>query len=76
MWGLAEFCLLSGLLVMPGYSVKVSPPQLVELLWSKYTGDKHSVYLQHILACNRSDSFFVTIQKRKKKGGEKVQENQ
>lgn len=61
MWGLAELCLLSGLLVMPGRSVKVSPQQLVELLWFEYIGGKHSVYLQRILACNRSDYFFVTI---------------
>lgn len=73
-WGLAELCLLSGLLVMPGHSVKVFPQQLVELLWSEYTGDKHSVYLQHILACNRSDYIFVMIQKRKRKE-KKVQEN-
>lgn len=63
MWGLAEVCLLSVLLVMPRHSVEVSPQQLVELLWSEYIGDKHSVYHQHILVCNRSDYLFVMVQK-------------
>lgn len=63
---------LWALLVMPRHNVKVSPQQLVELLCSECIGDKHSVYLQHILACNRSDYFLLVIQERKKSAGELV----
>lgn len=58
--------LLSRLLVMRAHSVKMSPEQLVELLWSECIGGKQSAYLHQISTCSRSDYFFfVTGPKRK-----------
>lgn len=48
-----------------GHVVKVSPEQLVELLWSGHIGGKHSSHLQQISMCSRSVIFFETGRKKK-----------